>query len=329
MSRTFAYDAELPSALVNAASWRLAAELVAGIPGAVITQEYNGGGQYDELHVATNGDDIRLSINRNGSLHVLKAPREAASVPLWPAACRPGAAEHIAKRALDAAGCAVLPRNRSGARLGYEVLAHILTARALDSIDWDAIWLNDRGRSRGVRKPLPAELDADPADTWALTAGTSTVAWFYGGWAVLPGGERVDLTRRRAGGASLADLAALVTRRDPASTALPLLDQPPSSSPLEQSRPWLDYALRYNAYARLAGDLDRLADLFAPVRHEYRTTGTVPAWCNLDLLRGWLFLLVREDHFAGGYLLEDPQAMHSREFLGVAEAISLRSSEGL
>lgn len=68
-----------------------------------------------------------------------------------------------------------------------------------------------------------------------------------------------------------------------------------SSTPEE-----LEWALAYNAYERLAENPAGLEHLLSPALDGFRTTGRVPGWCGVDLLRGWAFYLVRGDHFAGG-----------------------------
>lgn len=61
-----------------------------------------------------------------------------------------------------------------------------------------------------------------------------------------------------------------------------------------------EWALGYPAYDRLASGLEELAALLEPARREYRATGVVPAWCGVDLLRGWAFLLHRLAELGGG-----------------------------
>ena len=62
----------------------------------------------------------------------------------------------------------------------------------------------------------------------------------------------------------------------------------------------IDWAASYNAYDRLAGGPNELSALLEPLRAEYRRSGRIPEWCGVDLLRGWAFLLYREDYFDGG-----------------------------
>lgn len=61
-----------------------------------------------------------------------------------------------------------------------------------------------------------------------------------------------------------------------------------------------EWALGYPAYDRLASGLEELAALLEPARREYRAAGAAPAWCGVDLLRGWAFLLHRLAELGGG-----------------------------
>lgn len=140
MSRHFVWEPALGSALVNAASWRLASQIVAAIPNTHIRQDYTGG-IYDELLIV-QGKTSLLSINRNGSLHVMAGEALGplvAGEALWPEACRPGASEKFANKAVQALGMQGQTRNRSGHRLGYDVIAKVLVATCLDATPWDAI----------------------------------------------------------------------------------------------------------------------------------------------------------------------------------------------
>lgn len=334
----FVFDDIIPAGILNAASWRLAAELVAGIPTARITETHPGGGQYDCLTIMTSGHQgelVHLDVNRNGSLHVHEAPQRTEGIPserLWARATRPGGAEQLAAELLAATGLikqAARARNRSAARLTYQVIAHTLTARSLDKAEWDCRSVNDESEGRqAIRadlRPEPGALEgAEPAQIWALTADRHVVAWLWEGWAYLPGGERVDLTRQRAAGASLADLAALITRRLPRGNAGQLPAAPPQTVPEQDPTGWLEWAGAYNAYQRLAATPKALEAVIAPARSEYQRDGRVPEWAGVDLLRGWLFLLYREDHFAGGYLFTPEGAESLREWSAVYEAWQAR-----
>jgi hypothetical protein len=77
----------------------------------------------------------------------------------------------------------------------------------------------------------------------------------------------------------------------------------------------LEWVGGYNAYERLAGDSNGLYDhVLRPAIDEYQRTGRVPAWCGVDLLRGWAFYLHRADYFQGGGSL-------GREWIDVLEAL--------
>lgn len=75
-----------------------------------------------------------------------------------------------------------------------------------------------------------------------------------------------------------------------------------------------DWALTYNAYERLAGSPGQLGELLASARDWYESSGQVPDWCGVDLLRGWAFYLARADYFAGGGSLD-------REWSDVLQAL--------
>lgn len=64
----------------------------------------------------------------------------------------------------------------------------------------------------------------------------------------------------------------------------------------------LEWALSYPGYERLASDPNSLYDhVLRPARSEFDQHASVPDWCGVDLLRGWLFYLQREDHHSGGW----------------------------
>lgn len=82
------------------------------------------------------------------------------------------------------------------------------------------------------------------------------------------------------------------------------------------------WAHDYNAYRRLAATPEHLENLLEPAFRIYRATGEVPAWCGVDLLRGWAFLLVRADRFTGGYGLSDPDSEAYRELVDVCRRLA-------
>jgi hypothetical protein len=151
VNRRFVWEPALPSALINAASWRLASEIVAALPGTQISQAYTGG-IYDELAIAEDNKPL-LSINRNGSLHTMTGESSDPFLDgekLWPEVCRPGGAVAVARRVVRQLGMEGRPRNHSGHRLGYEVIAKVLTTTCLDATGWDAVAADDDDR-RAVR----------------------------------------------------------------------------------------------------------------------------------------------------------------------------------
>jgi hypothetical protein len=224
----------LPDALRFAASWRIAVALVSAIPHSRILETHPGGGQYDCLTVVAgqgHDPDVHMDINRVGSLHVHKAPRPMPPVSsdrLWAEAVRPGGAEAIAHRVLQDCGLAGRPSGRSPERLTYQIIAHLLVGRCLDATRWEvrSLYLDTSGMGGGIlaewRCPDPVVDRVQPEDVWVVLADSQPVAWLYQGWVLRPGGERIDLTRRRNSGANLTELASLVSGRQPESFAKPL-----------------------------------------------------------------------------------------------------------
>ena len=70
----------------------------------------------------------------------------------------------------------------------------------------------------------------------------------------------------------------------------------------------LRFAIAYNGYERIAGSPEALFRLYEPIRKEWEESGRLPDWAGLDLLRGLLFLMAREDHMAGPIFLEPTDA---------------------
>lgn len=62
----------------------------------------------------------------------------------------------------------------------------------------------------------------------------------------------------------------------------------------------IEFASTYNGYDRLNSDASELQRLFQPFEAEFQNTGRVSPSLGLDLLRGWLFALFRQDYFSGG-----------------------------
>ena len=78
----------------------------------------------------------------------------------------------------------------------------------------------------------------------------------------------------------------------------------------------------YDGHQRLASSPEALLRLLEPARYDYAATGCVPAWCGIDLLRGWAFYLVRLDRLAGGLAAGEPERA---EFDAVLRAIAEHS----
>lgn len=76
----------------------------------------------------------------------------------------------------------------------------------------------------------------------------------------------------------------------------------------------IEWAHEYDGYARLARSPEALWRLLEPADREFRSTGEIPDWCGVDLLRGWAFYLVRADRHAGGGTL-------GRDWMAVLEAL--------
>lgn len=328
---------ELPPRLVEAASWRLAARMVAALPGSRVLQPHPGSGQYDVLAVRSDGvhaPAATFHINRGGGLRTLAAPHVSdvplvAAEHLWPLMCTQGVETTVA-HVLVRAGLTAHVRQRGRRWLTYEVLGHLLTSRALDDTVWcvHSVLLDTSGEDGGVRGPLlPDAADVwwlRPEETWVVTVDGRPVAWLWEGWLLRPNGERLDLAARYAQGATVADLAAEVARRTrPASQALPALRPRPVEPPeagRDAARAWLRWAGAYDGYRLLARTPEALSAVLEPARNEYRSTGQVPSWCGPHLLRAWLFLLFREDHHSGGELFREDTGS-TREWHDVVHAL--------
>lgn len=62
----------------------------------------------------------------------------------------------------------------------------------------------------------------------------------------------------------------------------------------------LRWAYSYDAYDLIASDTEGLARVLKAPRDEYETTRRVPDWVGTHVLRAWLFLLQRIDHWNDG-----------------------------
>ena len=61
----------------------------------------------------------------------------------------------------------------------------------------------------------------------------------------------------------------------------------------------IGWAQRYNFYERLA-DGDNIYALLTPAIREFESTGCIPDWAGVDLLRGWASFLCRSHRWSGG-----------------------------
>ena len=85
----------------------------------------------------------------------------------------------------------------------------------------------------------------------------------------------------------------------------------------------LEFAATYDGYRRIAESPKNLSAVYEPIRMEWRRSGVLPDWMGVDLLRGFLFLMYREDHFGQpmGCLSEEEEVEHLEPFRQVIEAI--------
>ena len=59
----------------------------------------------------------------------------------------------------------------------------------------------------------------------------------------------------------------------------------------------LEFAETYDGYRRIAASPESLSAFYEPIRVEWDRSGVLPDWMGIDLLRGFLFLMYREDRF--------------------------------
>ncbi|UDY24663.1 hypothetical protein [Nocardioides sp. Kera G14] len=84
----------------------------------------------------------------------------------------------------------------------------------------------------------------------------------------------------------------------------------------------LEWAYTYDGYERLASSPEALWSVVAPVHEALLTTGRVPEWAGVDLLRGLAFYLVRADRHQGGGSL-------GRAWLELLDSIRAHPAAGL
>ena len=101
----------------------------------------------------------------------------------------------------------------------------------------------------------------------------------------------------------------------------PTLDRiPPSDCSFEDI---IKFAATYDGYSQIAQEPENLVALYEPIRTEWRRSGSLPSWMGVDLLRGLLFFMYREDRWTGGfpYSSEEEKIEHQRPFREVLEVI--------
>ena len=84
----------------------------------------------------------------------------------------------------------------------------------------------------------------------------------------------------------------------------------------------LEFAASYDGYRRIAESPETLSAVYQPIRMEWRRSGSLPDWVGIDLLRGFLFLMYRENHFVQPMgCLSEEEVEHLEPFRQVIEAI--------
>ena len=85
----------------------------------------------------------------------------------------------------------------------------------------------------------------------------------------------------------------------------------------EYEQALIDWAQCYNGYERIAGDSERLHQVYGPLRQETLERDEIPSGIGVDLLRGWAFYIARVHRWSGcGSIFED-----FPEFESIAEAV--------
>lgn len=314
--------------LANAASWRIAAELVNNLPNTQI-REVRDGDEHDVLWVHDPARRITLQVSRTASIRVgdpdEPGSRVISAQHAWAVASDRRGITQLVHQVLGMLG---LPPGRHEDRslvLMYRVIASVLAQRAFDTSLWDAHSAYDEGSDyvggNQQRLGQDPDLRAVPAaDVWALEVDGHPVTRLCRGWAWLDGGDRVDLASAHQRVASLADLAALVTRR-PSGPRLPPGHDIPVPNDDADIRDVLRFASTYNTYRRWTKDSNQLSELLRPVLDGWNRDGGIPSWAGVDVLRALLFYEFRSDYYQGG------SETGQRRMRTVVAAIRQRSGE--
>lgn len=204
-----------------AASWDIAWRLVRGCPELQVYETHPGGGTYDCLTLVSR--NIKIDINRVGSIHIRHSPAGAAH-PMFAAeqwmqrSQGPGGTQQLADEILEFCRVAKQMRVPSARETTYRIIARLLASRQYDDAKWDARsqFLDTADGGGGLRWPVPSvEMSQIPAnEIWVIVRDESRpVAWLWDGWLWSPSGERLNLYGRFQSNASIDSLVSLVTDR--------------------------------------------------------------------------------------------------------------------
>ncbi|WP_062306741.1 TY-Chap2 family putative peptide chaperone [Demequina subtropica] len=216
-----------------AASWDIAARVVAIDPASRVYEYHPMGGMYDCLAIGRQG--MQIDINRNGSVHVRESVGGEANplVPLeqWHdiVSSAPGTAAIVGTIAAHCRLDGAKKPSRAPWPLTYQVVARVLASRIFDSAVWDCRLQLDDSSGHYSEPPLrfespsPEAKSIPPTEFWAIMRNDEPIAYLWNGWAWNGVGERINLASRFARGDSIDALARdLVTRSGvKASTELP------------------------------------------------------------------------------------------------------------
>jgi len=80
----------------------------------------------------------------------------------------------------------------------------------------------------------------------------------------------------------------------------------------------VEWAHTYNGYQRLADSPEHLWEVVRPLDETFERSGEIPEWAGVDLLRGWVFYVVRAHRHGGHGSLREEHP----EFEAIVEAIN-------
>lgn len=216
-----------------AASWDLAARIVAMDSMSRIYEYHPADGMYDCLAVGRRG--LTIDINRAGSVHV-HASAGGEAHPLIPteewratAASALGTSELAARVATHCRLDGSKKASRAPWPLTYQVIARVLASRIFDSALWDCrlqLWDSAEHYSKPPLRfeaPSPEAAAIPSTEFWAIMRDGKPIAFLWNGWAWNGVGERINLAARFARGDSIDALARDLVNRSgsKATTDLP------------------------------------------------------------------------------------------------------------